>query len=265
LIRIGSGCRDCGYEKAGNKNRTPFEEIEEIVSKTSYVLVSKTRTAHNEKVILKCEIHGEFPISLDRLKEGQGCFKCGHAKGRIKTRISHEDFCKRISHFGYDVLTSYVTSHTYVTVKCPKHGEFTSIAYSLMQGHGCSACASRDSKSEIELFEKMRSFYPSAKKLRSRVFIEDRPYIKRFEIDIFIPELNLGIEFDGEYYHSFEKMRADYNKRFWSDDDIRNYHQIKDNWFLSSKDIKILHIKWKDWDTNKEACIKRCLDFLASK
>src|SRR5271167_2105032 len=33
-IKSGHQCKDCGYEKAGLKNRTPFEEIKNIVSKT---------------------------------------------------------------------------------------------------------------------------------------------------------------------------------------------------------------------------------------
>jgi uncharacterized protein (DUF488 family) len=56
-------------------------------------------------------------------------------------------------------------------------------------------------------------------------------------------------------------MRKNKSKKFWSDDDIRNYHEIKDDWF-ASKGIKILHIKEEDWIADKEICIQRCLKFL---
>lgn len=261
-IKSGHGCRSCGYESVGNKKRTPFEEIVDIVAKTPYILISKTRTNHKQKITLKCKIHGQFEISLCHLKMGQGCFKCGHAAGRMKSRISHEDFCKRISHFGYEVLTPYITSHDYITVKCPKHGEFSSVAYSLLQGHRCAKCADSESKAEMELFDAIKKAYLTTKKLRSRVNIEGKEHIKRFEIDIYVKEKKRGIEFDGTHWHKFETMRADDGKKKWSDEDLRNYHEIKDAHFLSIG-IQILHIKEEEWNLDKQACIDRCLAFLS--
>ena len=117
---------------------------------------------------------------------------------------------------------------------------------------------------EEDLFNIIKNLFPTAKKIRDRkVKIEGKPYIKGFDIDIFIPELNLGIEFDGTYHHSFEYMRASSKKKLWSDDDIRNYHEIKDAWF-ATKGIQILHIGEDSWFNNKQACVQRCLDFLAS-
>jgi hypothetical protein len=115
---------------------------------------------------------------------------------------------------------------------------------------------------ELDLLLKVRETFPSAKKIRDcKVQIENKPYIKGFEIDIYIPELKLGIEFDGTWWHSFEYMRACKRKTKWSDDDILNYHKIKDAWF-ATKGIEILHIKEEDWIQDEQACIQKCLDFL---
>lgn len=117
---------------------------------------------------------------------------------------------------------------------------------------------------EKEIFSYIELKYVNVKKIMDRkVYILGKPHIHGFEIDFFVPELNKGIEFDGTYHHSFKYMRMSKRKQEWSDEDIRNYHEIKDAWFLS-KGIKILHIKEKDWILNKEDCIKRCLEFLAS-
>lgn len=121
------------------------------------------------------------------------------------------------------------------------------------------------SLAEKELFAIIKNTYPSAKTLRDmKVRIEGKPYIHGFDIDIYIPGLNLGVEFDGTHYHSFEYMRKTKAKSKWSDDDIRNYHEIKDSWF-AGKGIKILHIKEEDWKANKNFCIQECLDFLSSE
>lgn len=115
---------------------------------------------------------------------------------------------------------------------------------------------------EIELLDVILKHYPNTQSFRDmKVNIEGKPYIQGFEIDIFVPELNLGIEFDGTYIHSFEGLKRGRENRGWSEEDIRNYHELKDNWFLS-KNIKVLHIKQEDWKLNKQACIQRCLDFL---
>ena len=89
-------------------------------------------------------------------------------------------------------------------------------------------------------------------------------YIRGFDVDIFVPELNKGIEFDGTYWHSFEKMRSDPKRKNWPDEDILSYHQIKDDYFFS-RGIKIIHITDKEWMKDKEKCVKKCLTFLDGK
>jgi hypothetical protein len=118
---------------------------------------------------------------------------------------------------------------------------------------------------EEEILKIVKKLYPSAFKLKSigHRFL-DKPFIHGFEIDIYVPELKLGIEFDGTTFHSYKYLRGTKKKSKWSDDDIRNYHKLKDDWFALDG-IKILHIPGVDWKESPEACIQRCLDFLASK
>jgi hypothetical protein len=120
------------------------------------------------------------------------------------------------------------------------------------------------STEEKELLAAISSNFVDVKKIRDmKILIPGKPHIKGFEIDIYLPKLKKGIEFDGTYYHSFEVMRKCNRKKDWPDEDILNYHQIKDGWF-SSKGIQILHIKEEDWIADKESCIKKCLDFLGA-
>ena len=115
---------------------------------------------------------------------------------------------------------------------------------------------------ELQLFNEIKNIHPNARKFRDyHVAVEGKPYIKRFEIDIFIPTLNKGIEFDGKYWHTFEVMRIQEHKKNWSDEDIRNYSNIKDNYF-KSKGIIILHITEKEWKEDKEQSLTKVLKFL---
>lgn len=63
-------------------------------------------------------------------------------------------------------------------------------------------------------------------------------YRDGLEIDIYLPELGIGFEFNGLYWHSEEKLD-------------RNYHLNKTNYF-KERGIRIIHI-WEDlWDFKRE-------------
>ena len=66
-------------------------------------------------------------------------------------------------------------------------------------------------------------------------------YRDGLEIDIYLPDLNIGFEFNGLYWHSEEYKE-------------KNYHINKTNHF-KSKGIRIIHIWEDDWD-NKRDIIK---------
>jgi len=113
---------------------------------------------------------------------------------------------------------------------------------------------------ENELFAIVKSKFPKAQKLRDRkAKIEGKPYIKGFDIDIYIPELRKGIEFDGTYWHSVEGLKR--SRKQWSEEELINYHKTKDDYF-KSKNISILHISQEDLDENKQAIIEKIFTFL---
>jgi hypothetical protein len=121
------------------------------------------------------------------------------------------------------------------------------------------------SLAEQDLFNIIIAIYAKTQRLYDRkVKIENKPYIKGFNIDIYVPELRKGIEFDGKYWHSFEVMRKSDDRKEWPDEDVRNYHELKDAWF-ASKNIALLHIKEEDWKKDKQACVDKCLNFLGKK
>ena len=110
--------------------------------------------------------------------------------------------------------------HGYLTVVCKKHGEFTQNRSNHFKGHGCSKCSCFDSKGESELFDYIASKY------KGLIIREDRQVLKSYvgmdtgtEIDVFLPELNLGFEFNGYMYHNathptFRKHRKYHNNKF---------------------------------------------------
>jgi len=113
-------------------------------------------------------------------------------------------------------------------------------------------------ESEVRKFVKNR--FPSARSIRLSNEDKSLPF-KYLEIDIFIKELNKGIEFDGDYWHSPEILAK--SRPAWSKDIINNYGQIKDS-FFSNKGIQILHIKESEWKKDKNSCLNRISEFLGT-
>ncbi len=93
----------------------------------------------------------------------------------------------------------------------------------------CNPIGETKSIKEKDLHEYIKSIY-SGEIIQS--------YRDKFEIDIYLPELNIGFEFNGLYWHS-EKFKE------------KNYHLDKTNYF-KEKNIRIIHIWEDDWTLNQD-------------
>ena len=76
----------------------------------------------------------------------------------------------------------------------------------------------------------MKSVYDGELKMN------DRTQIKPYEIDIYVPKMHLGIEFDGLYWHSAlggaDRMSLHYKTTLCKDHGILLMHLFEDEWDL---------------------------------
>jgi len=93
----------------------------------------------------------------------------------------------------------------------------------------CNPIGESRSIKEEQLYEFIKSVY-SGEIIGS--------YRDGLEIDIYLPELKIGFEFNGLFWHSEE----------WKQ---KNYHSEKTNYF-KDKGIRIIHIWEDDWDYKQE-------------
>ena len=87
------------------------------------------------------------------------------------------------------------------------------------------------SKKEKEVLEYVKSIY------QGEILENNRKQLEGKELDIFLPSLNLGIEFDGTYWHS--KKGAKENDK-------------KKNRLCEQKGITLIRIKESEWDNAPE-------------
>ena len=71
-----------------------------------------------------------------------------------------------------------------------------------VQGTGCPKCNSAKSAPELRVYCELKSIFPRT---------ENRNKILGREVDVYVPELNLGIEYDGWYWHK-DKAEIDKDK-----------------------------------------------------
>lgn len=103
------------------------------------------------------------------------------------------------------------------------------------------------SGAESEILAMIKSRFPSA---MSKMFKNTDPAfpLKRYELDFYIPELKLGVEFDGRHWHSLEVLSR---RKNLTEDQAATYHEDKDR-FFNTLGIKVFHIKEEDWYSNKD-------------
>lgn len=111
---------------------------------------------------------------------------------------------------------------------------------------GCNQCSKFGSSQETRIYCELRHFFPDTK---------FRHKISGFEIDMFIPSISVGVEYDGAFYHQ-DRVESDLSK----------------NTAMNGSDIQLVRVresplpKILDWDvvTPQRELTKKDLDNLFS-
>ena len=216
LRKNGAGCPACGEERRVQSRRMlPEDFVTQAcqIHDSAYGYGETRYTDMKTKVTVLCKEHGAFLISpLKHLYEGQGCPTCGEAKrGKRLTDVNvgalaaatskrkhAELFVARAveAHGGlYDYsLVDYNGAKQAVTILCKKHGAFEQRPEKhLYEAQGCPKCGQK-SRGEAEVAAFLGGMV--GVDVRNRVLISPR------EIDIYIPEQRLAVEYCGMYWHS---------------------------------------------------------------
>ena len=172
---------------------------------------------------------------------GAGCFECYGSK-----KLTTEEFIKRAREVHgdkYDYsLVVYTHSHKKVTIICPIHGPFEQSAANHLRGRGCAKCGITvtRSKGEKELAEYIKSIYSG------EVLENTRKFIGKKELDVYLPELKLALEYNGDYHHAVREKNDP------------GYHERKRK-ACKNKGIKLIEIWDTQWSKNKKEIKKNIL------
>lgn len=144
----------------------------------------------------------------------------GMSEEKIETLKNKDKFKKLILENNY--------KHTYELAKYFNITEATINQY-INKYHLRNLFDYSQSKGELEVRKFINEYY--------KTINNSREIVKPYELDIYIPEKNIAIEYNGEYWHAQERR--------YMNDKIKQY-------LCREKNIELIIIWEKDWYSKKE-------------
>lgn len=177
-------------------------------SKTTEQFVLEAKKIHGDKynyskvdyydnvtpVVIICPIHGEFMQQPYVHLQSSNCPKCSLEKKAAEQRITKVDFINRandIHNNFYDYSKSdFLNTSDKTCIICPKHGEFWQSVSNHLRGYGCPKCRN---KNQTKLYNRIVECFPNCKV----EYEKHLPWLGLQSLDIYISDINVGIEYDG--------------------------------------------------------------------
>lgn len=192
----GKGCAKC----AGNHKRTQEDFVEDSRKIHGERYEYGRYTGRDNYLEILCRNCGQtFEITANNHLNGYGCKVC--YPGFVDPcRMSEEERGAKLGEFISEVSElyqgkydysefDYITSRTPSTIICPEHGRFLKTPYLHRKGYGCPVCASSISKGQKYWVEFFRQY--------GEVLVDTYPFGEKKQIDIYLPELRLAVEYNG--------------------------------------------------------------------
>ena len=173
-----------------------------------------------EKVWWKCSVCGyEWKTAISARTRGIGCPACSNKtvwKGHNDLATTHPELAKEWDYEknGNSLPSDYTAGSGVVKWwKCQRCGNEWETAINNRKGKPCPKCNSLVGTSEPEQFV----FYYVKKAFSNAINRYKASWLKPYsEIDIYIPEINLAIEYDGQKWHQDVQKDIDKNIKIYT-------------------------------------------------
>jgi hypothetical protein len=242
----GRNCPKCSREKLSNLfSKKDLQFMDEI--RPDYQEKIKNGGINNRtKVPFWCDIHKEYYWqTIWNHTNFNGCPICNKEKLSKNANIRYHYFLDEVREdYRSKIIEGKITGRTKIPFICPIHGEYLQTPEGHILHPNCHRCTRQISKAEKEVYNFIKKYYPNAINNSNNLL----PNSKK-ELDIYIPELNIGIEYNGLIWHSEKFSKIKYN--------LLN----KTNEF-NSIGIHVIHILENEWINNKELTKQKLLFIL---
>jgi len=207
----GRGCPYCRNKRVNDENSllvtNPSLAKEWHQTKNGALTPSDVVPGSHRKVWWRCGKGHEWKAIIGHRNKGSNCIYCtNQAVNRencLATRNPtlaqewHPTKNKPLTPF--DILPGTAKKAWW---KCKRGHEWKASIGARNSGIGCPSCHSQTSQMELRIFSEIKCLFEN---------VSLRKKIKGIECDVFIPDYQLGIEYDGHYWHK-NKLTSDMDK-----------------------------------------------------
>lgn len=200
----GISCNKCSVSKRKNT-------LEEFIKQSNkvhnglYKYYKVNYINNNTKVIITCEVHGDFEQSPNNHLSGKGCSKCSRISITNKQRSTLEEFIEQVNkvHNGLYIYSNvdYISTNSKVTITCKIHGDFKQTPNNHLSGKGCAKCNNRCySKKAISWLR----YIENTQQISIQHAENGGEFLipgTRRKADGYCKETNTIYEFNGDYWH----------------------------------------------------------------
>lgn len=200
----GRGCPACGRERtrqAREVSEREFLDRAKDVHGHKYDYSGLNWRGYAHPVTIRCPIHGAFEQRpQSHILQRSGCPECSRINKPQHQPVPFDVFVSRArrvhgGRYQYQ-REGYASVNGVVQIVCDRHGPFDQRGSDHLEGVNCPACATGGpSRPQIALAQFLED-------LGEKVEIDYRYGVGKKEIDVFLPEHRLGVEFNGLYFHS---------------------------------------------------------------
>ena len=229
-------CKKKHYNKKTNKEY--IKQLKEVYKNSFQYHLVEYRDAKKPVTVICNSCTTKFSQEASYLLIGRGCPTCNIKNRNEKFKSNTQEFIQKAKNvhkdkFDYS-LVIYKTARDYVTIICPIHGEFEQTPNNHLRGRGCNECRFEKSTSEAE--NKIIEFL---KNLNINVIQSYRPkWLDGKELDVYLPDYNLAIEYNGLTYHHSSKGLSKFLDNTYVDPKfhLNKFNKCKEN------NIKLIHM-----------------------
>lgn len=269
-----SGCQECNRVALSNRRKANTVQYPvwflDSVSKNNPKEVLDSlyngTISSTEEILFICPKHGEYRaliknrINKSTLQPRFGCPKCADMKRRPNGFFFPDWFKDIVSENNPKEVISEIENNTLSSLKkilftCPIHGDYERQVSNVInirtmekKSTTCPYCikSTHSSSYEQEIVEYLLSINPNLNIIRNT-----RRVISPYEVDIYLPDYNIAIEFNGSYYHASKMKESNVPTTNYHGLIPKTYHQDK---YLKAqeKGIRLIHIYDVDWLANKD-------------
>lgn len=252
LISKGRGCNYCQGTKVLKGFNDLASKCPDSTEWWDYEKNSKTpedvRYGSDVKVWWKCPLGHNYQASINHFRHGRRCSICAGKTVDATTQLSithphleREWDYSRNDKTPQDISVGHDKKVWWICEKCDHHWEaYVYNRTNKKRPQGCPKCAKgiTSSRGEKQIIEFLLENGLTQNDISTHEIIFSEEFDNKIEIDIFIPKLNIGIEFNGVYYHSEKFVDKDYH-----------YRKFK---ICQDKNIQLIQIWEDDWYSKQE-------------